>query len=221
MDGPSLAALSTQIEHFLTQQSTLLTRKLDVLSAIESCRASAQLHAPVFESATTNTHGVATAARVVRHCAQEQLAHRYRAHQALALPHLALVSTAAQQLEALVATAQELRRATSEPNDDDDSSARIQRTLFRTGDTPNASLSRSDPRSGLRSHRRFSTSASLSATPARADVRVQQSLAAGHRWSDLAKRAELWRALSATVASTCVLSVRELAAAAPVPLTLE
>lgn len=194
MDKAELTALVHQIEQFLLHQPTLLQRKFDVLAALDACRDAEQLHGPVFQDAGshhTTVVSVATATAVIVNSTKAQLRHRYDAFQALARPHLALVGTANTYLLALYSAAQSLQRP---------------ETFAREREQETKSLA------PTRSRRSFSSGGGDAVS------HVQQSLALGNRVTEVAKKVELWRALSATIASTCVLSVLELANIVDAPL---
>lgn len=248
MDKVELAALAHQIEQFLLHQSTLLKMKFDVLAAVDSCREAEQLHAPAFQDhgydrSTRERHNSGTmvsmdkVTNLIINSTKEQLRHRYDTFQALSRPHLALVGVANTHLFALYSAAQSLQRpGIQQPGQTNDCEPlAIQRELFSA--TTNGWKNAMDDQeaagtvAGSRSRRRYSGggvntvgSATMYSEKRRlvggyeAVSHVQQSLERGNRIAEISKKVELWRALSATISSTCVLSVLELASATDSPL---
>lgn len=231
-DKLELTALSTQIEQFLLHQSTLLKMKYDLLAAVETCREIEQFHAPVFQKDETSLK----VTKLIVNSTKEQLSHRYKAFQTLSRPYLALVGAANKHLFALYNAAQSLHRMrqTSEIDRED----LIQRELFGTTSNSNgAGQSPFVPTDPTRSRRRYgfgaksshgATSSSNMRAAAMGDrttrasgfddvSRVQQTLEFGNRMAEISKKVELWRALSSTVVTTCVLSVSELSLANDAP----
>lgn len=234
-DKLELTALSTQIEQFLLHQSTLLKMKYDLLAAVETCREIEELHAPVFQKDETSLK----VTKLLVNSTKEQLSHRYKAFQTLSCPYLALVGAANMHLFALYNAAQSLHsmRQTSET----DREALIQRELFGAKSNSNGSNGAGQspfvPADPTRSRRRYgfgakgshgTTSSSSMRAVAMGDrttraggfddvSRVQQTLEFGNRMAEISKKVELWRALSSTVVTTCVLSVSELSLANDAP----
>lgn len=241
-DKLELTALARQIEQFLVHQSTLLKMKYDLLAAVETCREIEQLHAPVFQAGEAS----ARVTKLLVNSTKEQLSHRYKVFQRLSRPYLALVGAANKHLFALYNAAQSLHsmRQTSES----ESEVVIQRELFGNNNGSNSNgngpgHSPFVPADHTRSRRRYgygakssqganSSNGSMGSAGmgerhprhlmmASSDVsRVQQTLEFGNRITEISKKVELWRALSSTVATTCMLSVSGLSLANGTPLSL-
>lgn len=220
-DRLELTALAPQIEQFLLHQSTLLKMKYDLLAAVETCREIEQVHAPVFQTG----EAALKVTKLLINSTKEQLSHRNKGFQTLSRPYLALVGAANKYLFALYNAAQSLHsiRQTSETERE----ALIQRELFgnSTGTGQSSFLPADHTRSrrrygyGSKSARGSSASTNLGSTTMGDVSRVQQTLEFSNRITEISKKVELWRALSSTVATTCVLSISELSLANDVPLS--
>ncbi|KAF1317245.1 hypothetical protein FI667_g14934, partial [Globisporangium splendens] len=208
-----LSDLAHQIEQFLLHQSTLVKMKYDLLTAVQTSREIEQLDAPEFQSQTAPN-----VAKLIINSAKEQLQHLYQAFQTQSRPYLKLIGCANKHLFALYNAAQSLqkmRQSTSSLNDrNDDVVLGIIREHALGGRR----------RYGVRQARAGISSATTMRSDSKAvsvhdEVsRVQQTIELGNRMTEIAKKVELWRSLSATIASTCVLSLLELSSTNAEPL---
>lgn len=222
IDVLELKELSRQIEQFLLHQSTLLKMKYDLLSAVQTCREIEQLESPVFQAQTTPN-----VTKLIMNSTKEQLNHLYKAFETLSRPYLSLIGCANKHLFALYNAAQRLQsmRRTSQ-KERETSHTLGERFSPTTADRSTmlspflADRSRSRRRYGVRNTGSSSNANTLSDLTGHDEVsRVQQTIEYGNRITEISKKVELWRALSSTIASTCVLSILELSSANDAPLS--
>ncbi|TMW64394.1 hypothetical protein Poli38472_013016 [Pythium oligandrum] len=218
MQTAELHELVTQIERFLLHQSTIVKAKYDVLSSVRSCS-----QVDVLKRMDTNIPDVITsghgrnetsvddksttdAIEVVKQLTNAQLRHSHREFERIARPYLQLVGVANKHLFALYNAAQSIAKMEATQMERDGS------TRSNGGvNTPSPSLPLMPENSRKR---RLFGGGGHAVSPSGGDLsRVQHDLELRHRISEISKKVELWRSLSWTIGSTCVLTLIELSQA--------
>ncbi|GLE00665.1 hypothetical protein PINS_up009453 [Pythium insidiosum] len=202
MEKDELSELIAAIEQFLLHQSTILSAKYDLLAALKLWHHVDDLKTI---SSSIPPEPVDQATNVLVHCAKEQVRHWQRDFARLARPYLRLVATANKQLFVLYNAAQSLARkhdpqvlARAPCESTSSASFTSTRKRWLLGRSPNSG-----------GHRSVGV---IATTPSGGDIStVQHSIEVRHRVTEISKKVELWRALSFTIATTCVLGLGDLA----------
>lgn len=197
------------IERFLASQSTLLQMKFDLLAAYRTHLLAQQLCDRSLVGSSTSD-----AVNVAMSYWEAQLEYRWKAFHSHADRHLPVIATVNEFLHPLYKTARDLERALQRSSSENTTAvADIGSPVLATS-----------PMS--RKRRRFSGSRATAGggggVAARAVMgqgggwhdskiaRVQRQLELNSQVADVAKKAELWRALAFAVSSAAVVSIEEM-----------
>lgn len=187
MDKSEFQCVCSTIEQFLLHQSTLLQAKSEVLRALKEYQRVADL--PLTQDESFLNASTSRAYRIVRKCTQTKLQHQMVSFQALAHPFLSLIGTANKQLFGLYTAAHSLDKMQAHQRQEGS-------TRGDLSTPPQAPKRRRMGGDGL-----YRGKPSL--------TEMHQSLEYRNRLGEIAKKVDLWRTLSATIAHACMLKLTD------------
>lgn len=199
------------MEQFLLHQPTLLQMKFDFIAETQAVEHMQQLNSPVLRQ-----HATANVTNLLLKYTQARVDHRWQSYQAIARQHLPLIAVANKHLLALYKAAQSLNlaaRSTTESESKESANEFVSSAPRGYSASPFQPLKRRRYSSGGNSSKRLHMSNTGASTAVDDEVvRMQQSIDFNNRLTEIVKKVELWRALGWTVASSCVVSMLDIAA---------
>lgn len=208
-----LAELTAEVEQFLLHQPTLLQLKFDFIAETYAVAHMQQLHSPVLSQLTS-----AGVTNLLLKYTQARSNHRWQRYQAIARQYLPLIAVANKHLVALYGAAKNLS-LTAQSTIESESKESVDEFVPSTRREYSASPFQPVKRrrysgGGINNNGSKRLHISTAGTNSADDevVRMQQSIEYNNRVTEIVKKVELWRALGWTVASSCVVSMLDIAA---------